>query len=357
MNVFVLCISGQTNTHGMDQLLEAAKTGMADRVLSLLESGVDVNARDELGKTALIYAAEKDDDVCLRLIVEARPNIDAVDLEGQTALMAAAWKGNSECVDLLIKAGANVNKHDNAGCKVLIGAIENGNQKCVKLLIEAGADVNVRDPDGKPAVMCAAENCCDKCVNLLVEAGADVNATNPGGITTLVTLAEAKHDMVAPYLRAKGVCIDIVASVQLLLKSGAYVNVYDEIGRNALQCHIAECGPTNANLAQLLLAAGETLGSSTTVQKRDFRHASPPVKVPEYLQKFGWEEGSLRSQCREAIRKHLIQINPRVSLFQRANKLGLPTLLGNYLLYHTSLDDKYEDHWEKRCSFCPSNKN
>ena len=354
-NVFGQYISGYARTHTMDQLLEAAKTGLRDKVSSLLESGADVNARDELGKTALIYAAEKDNDECVRMIIEAKARVNDADLDGQTALMAAAWKGNSKCVDLLIKAGADVNKHDNSCCKVLIGAIENGNPKCVKLLIEAGADVNVRDPDGKPAVMCAAENCCDKCVNQLVEAGADVNATNPGGITALVTLAEAKHDMVEPYLRAKGVCIDIIGSVKLLLKSGAYVNIYDEFGRNALQCHIAECEPTNANLAQLLLAAGETLGHSTTVRKRDFRHASPPVKVPEYLQKLGWEEGSLRSQCRETIRKHLIQVNPHVSLFKRANKLGLPPLLGNYLVYDISLDDKYEDQGEKGCPCCPSN--
>ena len=113
---------------------------------------------------------------------------------------------------------------------------------------------------------------------MLVEAGADVNAISPGRITALMTLAEAKCDMVAEYLCEKGICIDIVGSVKLLLKAGAHVNITDEFGRNALQCHIAECQPINWTLCKLLLAAGELLGSSTEIQRRDFRHCSPPVK-------------------------------------------------------------------------------
>ena len=43
--------------------------------------------------------------------------------------------------------------------------------------------------------------------------------------------------------------------------------------------------------------------------------------------------------CRQSIRKHLIKLNPHLHLFDRLNKLGLPSLLNDYLLYGFSLDD------------------
>ena len=42
--------------------------------------------------------------------------------------------------------------------------------------------------------------------------------------------------------------------------------------------------------------------------------------------------------CREAIRKHLLQMSP-VNLFVQIPQLGLPTLLQEYLLFNVALDD------------------
>ena len=48
---------------------------------------------------------------------------------------------------------------------------------------------------------------------------------------------------------------------------------------------------------------------------------------------------SLKSICREAIRKHLINIDPHQHLFGRILQLGLPSSVAEYLLYNMSLDD------------------
>ena len=75
----------------------------------------------------------------------------------------------------------------------------------------------------------------------------------------------------------------------------------------------------------LLYAAGETL-DGTYVDK-----------IPEEL-KFEDEKVELKQICREAIRKHLLKLDPHQHLFSRIPQLGLP-FLTEYLLFNQSLDD------------------
>ena len=60
------------------------------------------------------------------------------------------------------------------------------------------------------------------------------------------------------------------------------------------------------------------------------------IEVPDYLKPS--VEIRLMNICREAIRKHLLQMSD-VNLFSRIPKLGLPTMLSQYLLYDVFLDD------------------
>ena len=47
----------------------------------------------------------------------------------------------------------------------------------------------------------------------------------------------------------------------------------------------------------------------------------------------------LRTQCRRAIRKYLIDGDPLVNFFVKVPKLGLPSALNSYLLYDVSLEE------------------
>ena len=47
--------------------------------------------------------------------------------------------------------------------------------------------------------------------------------------------------------------------------------------------------------------------------------------------------------CREAIRKHLIDVRPHINLFERVPWLGLPQLLQSYLLYDLELKEDNEE--------------
>ncbi len=167
---------------------------------------------------------------------------------GQTALIMAAKNQNFECVDLLLKAGADVNKEDRCGGAPLIWAAHSGAKECVKALLVAGADVNQTDIYNHTPVFCAAytghsqyqqllreapddqkqkvqrplslarESDKIECMQLLLESGADVNIPNEQGDTPLTFAA---WDSASEF-------------VSLLLEAGAAVNHSDKLGYASL---------------------------------------------------------------------------------------------------------------------------
>ena len=105
----IACGQNQGKAHSPedDALLRAAGAGHADTVKSLLKSpGVNVNARDENGRTPLIEAARNGHDDVVEALLIARADMKAKDKQGKTALMYASEGGHTESVNLLRQAGA-----------------------------------------------------------------------------------------------------------------------------------------------------------------------------------------------------------------------------------------------------------
>ncbi len=88
-------------------LLQAAQAGNIDAMNAALAAGVDVDARDGQGWTALMHAVNQGYILLVQplLDAEADPNIRAPD--GATALFMAVVHGHGEIIPLLIEAGAD----------------------------------------------------------------------------------------------------------------------------------------------------------------------------------------------------------------------------------------------------------
>ena len=122
------------------------------------------------------------------------------------------------------------------------------------------------------------------------------------------------------------------------------------MGRNSLHICIAESVYFSATRAQVnnlelwLYAAGETLHCSTVPKIHDATDVMKHVEIPEYFQELK-ERLDLKHLCREAIRKHLLDLDPQEHLFGRIPQLGLPSIVTEYLLYNCSLDPEtaFED--------------
>lgn len=127
-------------------LHEAISKNNIKKVQTLITQGVDVNARDKEGWTALQFAAELGHTRICQLLIQAGADINAKStMYGETALHLAAYNGALECCKYLIQASADIHTKNNDGSTPLHLAAETGSEDICRLLIQAGADVNAHD--------------------------------------------------------------------------------------------------------------------------------------------------------------------------------------------------------------------
>jgi ankyrin repeat protein len=177
----LLCITALVSASVVDSRLStAAMNGDKVSVQTLLKQGVDVNASQGDGSTALHWAADREDLEMAEMLIKAGANVNAKTRLGDiTPLLMAAKTGNPAIVGLLIKSGANVNATTTSGTTPLMLAAASGQSEAVRLLLDTGLDVNAKDVNqGQTALMFAAALNRDQVINVLVERGADVNSVS-----------------------------------------------------------------------------------------------------------------------------------------------------------------------------------
>jgi ankyrin repeat protein len=107
------------NTEGEGMLILAAKNAPAEALRRLLELGLkpEERSQEKPYPTVLILAAASKRDATEKatLLLAAGVNVNAKDDHGNSALLAASRAGNMEAVTLLVAAGANVNSADAHG--------------------------------------------------------------------------------------------------------------------------------------------------------------------------------------------------------------------------------------------------
>ncbi|MFC2104468.1 ankyrin repeat domain-containing protein, partial [Bacteroidota bacterium] len=109
-----------------------------EMVIELIESGADVNKKNDYGKTALmssiIECQFNNQTEIIKLLLENGAKTNKQNNDGNTALHFAASFGSSDIVTLLIKHGANINITNKNGEKAIDVANRNNNYPIVKVL-------------------------------------------------------------------------------------------------------------------------------------------------------------------------------------------------------------------------------
>ena len=135
-------------------LHSACANGNVELATLLIEYGVDVNAEDERGVSALGCAIEELNLDIIRLLIHKRASVNRRDDKGHTPLHQAIdsevqWdmypgdgirkKPTAEIVALLIESGANVNAKTDRGETPLQLAIGLGHKSAQEVLLSHGA--------------------------------------------------------------------------------------------------------------------------------------------------------------------------------------------------------------------------
>jgi hypothetical protein len=115
-------------------LHQAAGDGDLAQVKELLSKGTDVNGRDVLGSTALMFAALGGNIEVCKLLTENKADINAKNNDGVTALMFASAQGFLPVVEFLVEKGADVNVADKDGRSALSYAKADGREHVEKFL-------------------------------------------------------------------------------------------------------------------------------------------------------------------------------------------------------------------------------
>jgi len=159
-------------------IADAAMRGDRADVQALIKQGVDVNAPQGDGVTALHWAARRGDVELTTMLMTAHANAKAETRFGAyTPLHLAAERGSAPIVKALLAAGAAVDARTSTGATALMFAAGAGDVASATALLDAGADVNAKESDRwqTPLVFAAANNRLDV-LKLLIARRADVNA-------------------------------------------------------------------------------------------------------------------------------------------------------------------------------------
>ena len=105
-----------------EDFLHQVKTGNREKAETYIRAGINVNAKDRDGSTALMIASERGDAEVVKLLLENGADPNAGDTSGYTALMFASYSGDLEIAKLLVKKGADVNARDKDGWTALMFA-------------------------------------------------------------------------------------------------------------------------------------------------------------------------------------------------------------------------------------------
>ncbi len=148
------------NISGWTPLMVASMYNSNKEVVQMLiDNGADVNARDEVGNTALEEASRNSTPEVIQVLIDARADVNARDEVGSTPLMGASWRNTPEVIQVLLDNGADLHvRAENGSTALSRASFNNNNRQVIQLLIDNGADVNAKDQDGDTALMVASRN-------------------------------------------------------------------------------------------------------------------------------------------------------------------------------------------------------
>jgi ankyrin repeat protein len=262
------------------KIFEAVKNNNIKEVKSLLDQKADPNSVDEDGDHLLMYAVLYSSIECMQLLIEKGSNVNAKNKIDETALM---WSVHDLAkMKLLIQHGANVNAKARTGnTPLLIASIGHGKYEAVKLLLDKGADALAVNNRKENALIRASLFGDTATVSLLLSKGLDINFLTLDSTTALINAVLNANKPVIFQLLERGADPDKLSffgltslsfaviftdaeSVKAILKKTEKVNAMD-VGGNTVLMYAGYNEHDDVEMIQALLDKG----ADVTIKAKD----------------------------------------------------------------------------------------
>jgi ankyrin len=166
---------------------DAARAGNVPIIRDLIAHGAQVDNSDEIGSTALQWAAAWKHPEAITALLDAGADIHHQNEDGDTALSKAVKHQSNDAAHVLLEHGANPNQTTNdLGTTLVHHAAGLDDPTILKDLLAHGGDPHAQTQKGFTPLSSAASKNKPDSINVLLDAGSDVNHQDKDGVTPLM---------------------------------------------------------------------------------------------------------------------------------------------------------------------------
>ncbi|XP_054344519.1 ankyrin repeat and death domain-containing protein 1B isoform X4 [Pongo pygmaeus] len=199
----------------------AAKSNNLDLMEKLFEKKVNINAVNNMNRTALHFAVGRNHLSAVDFLLKHKARVDVADKHGLTVIHLAAWSGSLQVMLMLVKAGADQRAKNQDGMNALHFASQSNHVRIVEYLIQDLhlKDLNQPDEKGRKPFLLAAERGHVDMIEKLTFLNLHTSEKDKEGNTALHLAAKHGHS----------------PAVQVLLTQWQDINEMNELSISSLQ--------------------------------------------------------------------------------------------------------------------------
>jgi ankyrin repeat protein len=194
--IFLLIYFSNAFAKDKSPLIKAVESQNIEEVKRLVQSGANINERDELGFSPLLMAVGLNSKSIVLYLVSKGADTHVKANSGFGVLHRAAMNKNPEILKYVINFGLDVNDHGSEYCSPLDFALrynalqDHGAVDNARLLLERGAKQSINFLcNGYTPLMVSIPN--SDVIHILLESGADVNIINRTGKNAFMLAKES----------------------------------------------------------------------------------------------------------------------------------------------------------------------
>jgi ankyrin repeat protein len=208
-------VKDQLDARGRTVLFYAIDAKNIEILNYLIVSQVNMNTKDVLGRTPLMYSlfSTDKDTRFARALILAGAKIDEKDSFGYTALEYAAQAGSKKIVELLIEKNIIIPIDPPNGNRLLHFSVQNGLRNLMKILVEKGVSTKISG-----LLHSAATNGQDEIIKDLLNLRININQVSQGWTPLHIASYNGK-----------------ISTIELLLENGLCISPVKQKGRILFQ--------------------------------------------------------------------------------------------------------------------------